>query len=469
MISNKSKFSYRDPDGYVLNLDNSFFRVVYQTFSEDLEIINRHNLLNDKRFIKHTQIPKDEWPLVIRNWINENEIESDVLCIFEIEKIHCITYPWEWTLSMFKEAALLTLEIQKVLIPIGLTLKDASYFNVQFINGRPIFIDLLSLKKADIFYPWHAYGQFLKHFIFPLVLFKYNSFNTLTLLRSFSDGIDVSTISSLLPFRSYFNIYEFLNIHLLNSLKNQGNPKKIEFNTTLQKQKAEQLVSFSRSYINSIDSKKLLKRYSAWRDYPEQNEAIYSRKKEMVFRQMLSSLPRMETCVDLGANTGVFSQILIEYVDSVISVEQDLICCKMIREKILLMDLKNKNWSILLNDLIFPSNSSGWMNRERLSLFDRINSSLVISLALIHHLYFKGSLYFDEVALMFNRITEKILIIEFIEADDDKVQLLAEQNSTRLSSYNKENFIQEFNNHFDFVEEVTINQTRSMFLFEKQK
>lgn len=133
------------------------------------------------------------------------------------------------------------------------------------------------------------------------------------------------------------------------------------------------------------------------------------------------------------------------------------------------MDLKNKDWSILINDLVFPSNSSGWMNKERLSLFDRINSSLVISLALIHHLYFKGSLYFDEIALMFNRITEKILIIEFIEADDDKVKLLAEQNSTRLSSYNKENFIQEFNNHFDFVEEVTINQTRSMFLFQKQK
>lgn len=467
MIGNRCKISYRDPDGYVLNLEKSFYRVVYQSFAEDLEIIEQHHLLRDKRLIQHTKIPKDQWPSVILEWIKENETENNVLCIFEIEKIACITYPWEWTPSMFKEAALLTLEIQANLIPLGLSLKDASYYNVQFINCRPIFIDLLSFKKADTYYPWHAYGQFLKHFIFPLVLLKHNSFNSISLLRSFSDGIEVSVISSLIPFKSYFNIYEFLNIHLLKNLKDHGNPKNTESTIEVQKQKAKQLISFNKSYVQKIDLKKILKLGSVWRNYSEDNDVAYSKKKVEVFQQMLSSLPYMERCVDLGANTGVFSQILLEHSDKVISVEQDFLCCEIIREKILLMDLMNKEWTVIINDLIFPSPSAGWMNKERLSLFERINSSLVVSLALIHHLYFKGSVYFDEIAMMFDRITEFFLIIEFIESNDDKVKLLAEQNSTRLFNYNKENFLKEFNNYFVFLEEVAINHTRSMFLFKK--
>ena len=52
-------------------------------------------------------------------------------------------------------------------------LKDASVYNVQFINSKPVFIDTLSFDMYEEGMPWGAYGQFSRHFIAPLVLMKY--------------------------------------------------------------------------------------------------------------------------------------------------------------------------------------------------------------------------------------------------------------------------------------------------------
>ncbi len=41
---------------------------------------------------------------------------------------------------MLKDAALLTLKIQKLAIEHDMNLKDASAYNIQFKNGKPVFI-----------------------------------------------------------------------------------------------------------------------------------------------------------------------------------------------------------------------------------------------------------------------------------------------------------------------------------------
>ena len=50
---------------------------------------------------------------------------------------------------MLKDAALLTLEAQKVAAERGFTLRDATAYNVQFQRGRPILIDTLSFERAE--------------------------------------------------------------------------------------------------------------------------------------------------------------------------------------------------------------------------------------------------------------------------------------------------------------------------------
>ena len=56
-------------------------------------------------------------------------------------EIAYISYPYEWSFSQLKDAALLTLRVQELALEFDLTLKDASAFNVQFHKGRPIFIE----------------------------------------------------------------------------------------------------------------------------------------------------------------------------------------------------------------------------------------------------------------------------------------------------------------------------------------
>src|SRR3989344_3844063 len=91
-------------------------------------------------------------------------VNRDAYKIIKPEIIPFISYPYEWSFSQLKDAALLTLKIQKAAIYFGMILKDASAYNIQFKNGRPIFIDTLSFEKYVEDSPWVAYRQFCQHF-----------------------------------------------------------------------------------------------------------------------------------------------------------------------------------------------------------------------------------------------------------------------------------------------------------------
>lgn len=70
------------------------------------------------------------------------ELPSDVAGILEHERIPFVSYPYEWSFGMLREAALLHLQILPRAIRSGLILKDASPYNVQFRGTKPVFIDL---------------------------------------------------------------------------------------------------------------------------------------------------------------------------------------------------------------------------------------------------------------------------------------------------------------------------------------
>ena len=81
-----------------------------------------------------------------------------------------ITYPYEWTFSMLKDAALLELDLLEDALSAGLTIKDATPFNIQFVEGRPTFIDIGSFEAYRDGEAWIGYRQFTRQFLFPLML-----------------------------------------------------------------------------------------------------------------------------------------------------------------------------------------------------------------------------------------------------------------------------------------------------------
>ena len=134
-----------------------------------------------------------------------------------------ISYPYEWSFSQLKAAALLTLDIQLRAIKKGLTLKDATAYNVQLNNGKPIFIDTTSFEIYQEGSPWVAYKQFCQHFLAPLLFFKYNNHALVKLLWSNIDGIPLSVVSKALPYSSRFNFYIWSHIHYHAKLESKYN------------------------------------------------------------------------------------------------------------------------------------------------------------------------------------------------------------------------------------------------------
>jgi hypothetical protein len=111
-----------------------------------------------------------------------------------------VSYPYEWCFDQLKDAAVLTLSIARRALQYDMiSKKDASAFNVQFQNGRPIFIDTLSFERYQPGTPWIAYKQFCQHFLAPLSLMAKADFRLNQLLRVYIDGIPLDLTSALLP------------------------------------------------------------------------------------------------------------------------------------------------------------------------------------------------------------------------------------------------------------------------------
>ena len=94
------------------------------------------------------------------------------------------------------------------------TLRDASAYNVQFRDGRPLFIDTLSFGRHVDGQPWAAYRQFCEHFLVPLALMAHTDVRCGLLLRQFIDGVPLDLGSRLLPLRTRVSPSLALHVHL---------------------------------------------------------------------------------------------------------------------------------------------------------------------------------------------------------------------------------------------------------------
>ncbi|MCB0740282.1 MAG: hypothetical protein KDB92_04365, partial [Chitinophagaceae bacterium] len=130
------------------------------------------------------------------------------------EPVPFITYPYEWSFDMLKDAALLTLRITKEAMASKMILKDASPFNIQWYRGKLIFIDTLSFEKYDASKPWIAYRQFCECFLSPLLIMHYKKITLQNLMLSYPDGIPVTVTKNLLPRRTKLSLHLYLHIHL---------------------------------------------------------------------------------------------------------------------------------------------------------------------------------------------------------------------------------------------------------------
>ena len=452
--------SFRDPSGFLFLRGSVICRQVNTIYQENYDhLINSglyQSLIDSGLLLSHEEVDI--------SYASSN----DAYKVLRPEEIGFISYPYEWCFSQLKDAALTTLEIQKSSLNYGMTLKDCSAYNIQFMKGKPVFIDTLSFEKYHEGEPWVAYKQFCQHFLAPLALMSYRDIRLNQLFRVYIDGVPLDLASSLLPFRTRFNLPLLLHIHFHSTSQKHYADKPIKRETIKKKVSLTSFMGLIDSLESCIKKLKWCPKGTEWGDYYESSsyvlEAI-NHKKQLVSDFLDRISPK--TVWDLGANIGLFSRIASNKGIQTISLDIDPACVE--RNYLTAVDKGESNILPLFLDLTNPSPGIGWGNEERKSFLERGHADTALALALIHHLVISNNLPLDRIASFFNSICSS-LIIEFIPKSDSNAQRLLATREDIFPNYTQEAFESEFSKLFKIQASVNIkNSERTLYLMTKRE
>jgi len=457
--------SFRDPSGYLFWHESKLLRTVHTSYQKHFEWLTSSGLykkLTEQKLLiphKGTALRPD----VSQNLPNHT-MEGRTFAIIQPELIPFISYPYEWSFSQLKDAALTTLAIQKTALEYGMQLKDASAYNIQFKDGKPIFIDTLSFELYDEGKPWIAYKQFCQHFLAPLALMAHTDIDLNKLFRIYIDGVPLHLASKLLPFKTHFKPSLKLHIHL--HAKAQ---KKYEDTTDHKKTNRKVSKTAIKGLIDNLEN--TVKALSwkpegtEWAEYytdDSYNKVAFANKKEIIKSFLQEVQP--ETVWDLGGNDGTFSRLATVNA-SVVSFDIDPASI----EKNYLHAKKHNETNILplLLDLTNPSPGIGWHHQERSSLAERGPVDLVMGLALIHHLAISNNVPLSKIAHFFSKLGNN-LIIEFVPKSDKKVKKLLATRADIFPEYTEKSFEEIFSDYFEIVRKEAITDSdRTLYLMKK--
>jgi len=441
--------SFRDPHGFLFERDGVLLRQVNRSYGPDYDKLSARGGLFDE-FI-------EEGYLVAHQEVDVAPAHPDECHkILRPEKIPFISYPYEWSFSQLKDAALLTLKIQKRALARGFALKDASAFNVQFMGCRPVFIDTLSFESYREGSPWVAYRQFCQHFLAPLSLYAHVDARLAKLSRTSIDGIPLDLASRLLPRRTWlrFGLLSHLHLHARAQRKHaSGANAAAPGSTTISRSRLVALLDNLESTVRGLQWKAPP---TEWGDYYEDTnytEDAMRAKLELVAAFAKSSSP--ELILDLGANTGLFTRRARDAVATATpgsSAPPYAVACDIDELAVERSYLQGREkgetlFLPLVMDLTNPSPAIGWHHRERESLVGRGGPHLVLALALIHHLAISNNVPFDSLAAFFQAISRR-LIIEFVPKSDSQVQRLLATREDVFPNYDQESFEAAFGKFF---------------------
>lgn len=449
--------SFRDPSGFLFLKNGVLYRQINHSYKKEYEnFINTglyESLTSDKKLVSHEEVSFED-------------INDHAALIIKPIFLSFISYPYEWSFSQLKDAALLTLDIMEISLDKDMILKDASAYNIQFMNGKPIFIDTLSFESYKEGLPWVAYKQFCQHFLAPLALMSHTDIRLNKLLMNFIDGIPLDLASSLLPMKTKFNFSLAIHIHAhaLQQKKNAGQSIK-KSDLKMSKLALQALIDSLKTAINKLSWKPI---GTEWEDYYISNNNYNAQSlnsKEKLVENVIHILRPDHVC-DFGANDGRFSHITAKYSKLVISCDIDPACV----EKNYLYNKNNNlnNIHPLLIDLSNPTPNIGWYNKERDSFINRKKYNLALALGLIHHLAISNNLPLKEIAKFFND-TSEYLLIEWIPKEDSQVIKLLSTRDDIFDNYIEEDFLNNFLHYYTLEETRAIDESvRKLFLFKKK-
>jgi hypothetical protein len=392
---------------------------------------------------------------------DHRQVEPNAVVI-ESKRLPFVSQPSEWSFSMLKDAALLTLDVNLRCLDGGFILKDASAFNVTFDGSEPVFMDHGSFSSIGESGIWAAYGQFVDHFLAPLMLEAYAGVPFQPRLRGNVDGIPLREANALL--RGSARRRKGVLTHIALRSRLEGSASKLAADdrmqvaaTSLPRQSIKATMSKVRALIARMESPLV----GTWTNYEsrvpygdEEHEA------KLAFVERCAASEGGQLAVDVGANTGTFSRAIAPHFWTTVAADIDPGSIDRLYSR-LAEAAADAPVIPLVIDLLNPTPAAGWANTERSNLFDRLDADFSMWLAVLHHLTITGGIPLDRVLDVAARLS-RTAVIEFVEPEDDMVRLISSARSADAPAYDRTTFDRAISEHFEVLETTRPKKTREL-------
>jgi SAM-dependent methyltransferase len=371
-----------------------------------------------------------------------------------------VTYPYEWSHAMRRDAARLHLELLGRALATGFTMKDGSAYNLQWRGAAPEFIDVGSFEPARPGEPWAGYRQFCQTLLYPLMLQAHLDLDPRPLLRAQIDGVEPAQMRRLLGGTKRLAPGVLKHVHLHDSIQARNADRSTGavreqlrdagFNSELVAAAARAMTKL----VGKLDWEPPATHWGDYRDtcsYSADDRAA----KERFVDAALDAADRKDLVLDLGANDGVFARRAARKAGYVVAVEADPAVVDTLYRQ-LRADGEKRVLPIVM-DLADPSPGGGWAGEERASFASRAaKADVSLALALVHHLAIGRNVPLPAIVDWLAGMGRHV-VVEFVHADDPMARkLLANKPDGLFPDYHVETFVGLLGARFDIARRETL-------------
>jgi ribosomal protein L11 methylase PrmA len=422
--------SFRDPSGHVFDNKGRIFRSVTSVGAANYEATRDvlRDLAAEGQVVEFREVEP-----------SQHRIDG-ARYVLEHPHLDCISYPYEWSFSLLKRAALFHLDLQLILLERGLALSDATAFNVQFNGPHPIFIDHLSFRPYMEGEFWLGHRQFCEQFLNPLLLRAELDVPHNAWYRGNLEGIPTEHMARLLPWRNRLSWRALANVILpagfQRSATSDAAPKFNSEGKSLPKVAFAGMLRQLRNWIADLKPRNVDR--TVWASYA--STTTYDNDETKTKRAFVESFIRTEkprSVIDLGCNTGDYSELsLAAGAERVTGFDFDQQALDTAYSRAL---EKKLNFLPLFLDASNPSSAQGWRERERSGFSRRMRADAILALAFEHHLSIAKNVPLQQVV---DWIVEMAPagVIEFVPKNDPTVQKMLLLREDIFSQYNLQTF-----------------------------
>ncbi|MFN7935819.1 MAG: class I SAM-dependent methyltransferase [Bryobacteraceae bacterium] len=456
--------SFRDPAGEVIDTEARILRRVNKEALESLERVLR---AQDEQRLQGVVGTK-------RLDVSPVEESGGDSVWLEHERIPFVSYPYEWPAEMLHAAGELTLALAEQALTVTLGLKDATPYNVLFRGPQPWFVDVLSFEPRDPQDPtWLPQAQFERTILLPLLAYKHLGIPTGETLLVRRDGLDPTEFFRRLSLGKKLHPDFLGSVSLPHWLDRKSGQQEGQLYQPRRARSAEEakfiLGMMFRMCRRRLEKAKPQTQASTWTGYMSSHSyegMQFAAKEAFVSRALAGSKPAW--VLDVGCNTGHFSEMAAKSGAEVVAVDQDPAVVGAVWRR-----AKEQGLPVLplVVDLSRPTPAMGWRNMECQSFLERASTrfDLVLMLAVIHHMLVTERIPLEEILQSAASWSRKEVLVEFVAPEDSMFLRLTRGRDHLFRGLTREVFENACRRWFRIAAKQEVPQShRTLYLLSKE-